>query len=92
MLSYFVIYYEKFWKVMQRTEKGVLIVCLIGVNPMHMSRSLLKFIKGSLRFYWYMFHNSLIIHGNIYQMVYGQVDVYVLLFKSIKSEMKQSRK
>ncbi len=77
---------------MQQTVKEVLIVCLIGVNPMHMGRSLLKSIEGSLRFYWYMFHNSLIIQCNIYQMVYGQVDVYVLLFKSIKSEMKQSRK
>ncbi len=42
-----------------------------------------------LRVYWYLFvfHNSLIIHGIIHQMMVGYFDLY-FLFIIIKSDMK----
>ncbi len=37
------------------------------------------------------FHNSLIIHGIIHQIVFGYFDLYFLLFITIKYDMKTAQ-
>ncbi len=51
---------------------------------------ILSIIKCSLLFGF--FHNSLIIHGNIHQIVFGYFDLYFLLFITIKYDMKTAQK
>ncbi len=50
--------------------------------------------KAALRVYCYLFfHNSLIIHGIIHQIVFGYFDLYFfLLFITIKYDMKTAQK
>ncbi len=49
--------------------------------------------QAALRVYCYLFfHNSLIIHSIIHQMVFGYFDLYVLLFITIKYDMKTAQK
>ncbi len=46
-----------------------------------------------LRVYCYLFfHNSLIIHGIINQIVFGYFDLYFLLFITIKYDMNTAQK
>ncbi len=47
--------------------------------------------KMSLSIYWYFFYNSLIKHGVIHWIVRGYVDLYFLLFKTIKGEHDSSQ-
>ncbi len=47
----------------------------------------------SLKVYWYLLsYNSLIIMTFIHQIVFGCFDLYVLLSKTIKSDMKPAQK
>ncbi len=50
-------------------------------------------IKQHLRVYYYLsFHSSLITRGIIHQIVFGYFDLYVLLFITIKYDMKTAQK
>ncbi len=64
--------------------------CHVTKTAFHISLAILSSITGLLLFVF--FHNSLIIHSFIHQIVFGYFDLYFLLFINIKYDMKTEQK
>ncbi len=63
----------------------------------HLTKTAFQISLIDIKCYWKLtyisyFDNSLIIHGIIYQIVFEHLDLYVLLYNTIKCDMKTEEK